>query len=76
MRMEAAERRISRVRWQGSSEWLPGGLDAEQLVGFKLRDSDSAVEVVAAGATGAVAVVNPHTPAGGNLVLLLIICSS
>jgi hypothetical protein len=55
---------------QGSSDRLPGGLYAEKL---RFKRSDSAVGVVAAGAS---AVVNAHTAAGGNLVLLLIICTS
>ena len=72
-RMEAAEGGetiFSRIRWQGSSDRLPGGLYAEQL---RFKRSDSAVGVVAAGASD---VVNAHTAAGGNLVLLLIICTS
>ena len=53
-----------------SATRVSGGLSAEQL---RFKRSDSAVGVVAAGAS---AVVNAHTAAGGNLVLLLIICTS
>ena len=53
------------------SDRLSGGLYAEQL---RFKRSDSAVGVGVA--AGAPAVVNAHTAAGGNLVLLLIICTS
>jgi hypothetical protein len=55
---------------QAPSDLLPDGLYAEQL---RFKRSESAVGVVAAGAS---AVVNAHTAAGGNLVLSLIICTS
>jgi hypothetical protein len=67
---KAVRRKFARIRWQGSSDRLPGWLYAEQL---RFKRSGSAVGVVAAGTS---AVVNAHTAAGGNPVLLLIICTS